>query len=195
MPTGKNRSYRGLLGYPIFRPELWQAMIFWNDDSNRDLLSNSLLAHKIITDFTKAEEDSHLQQMASHLGIVKNGGGIWPQAIWHEGWERDLTIALAAKVFPEFSRSPPKKRGTKKTATHDVDLFNAVLGLRSRNIGMSVLSACAHLSKQTGGKWCGKKAAALRVAFKRFEKTITSKSDLAKQFDRVTEFARRSGRT
>jgi hypothetical protein len=183
MPKGQSRSYRSILGHPIFRPELWH--------SNRNLLSDQLRVQKILMNFKRADEDSHLEQMAIYLGIVSRGHGIWPQIIWHEGWERDLTIALAAKVFPEFSPLPLKKRGTKKGVSElDIDLFNAVHELRNRNTSLSVLSACTHLSRQVGGKWNGKKTSVLRVTYNRISASLRSRSPLAKQFDRVTEFAR-----
>ena len=89
MPKGQIRSYRGLLSTPIFRPELWQAMVLWNNDTNKYLLKQPQLLVKMLQAYTKKIEDEHLQQMASALGVVKTRGGIMPSYVWHNGWERD----------------------------------------------------------------------------------------------------------
>jgi hypothetical protein len=193
MSKGRTRSYRGLLSTPIFRPELLGAMFFWNNDQNKDLLANLLTTNKILAEFRRNEEDSHLAQMAVHLGIVKRSGGIWPQPVWHEGWQRDLTLALAMRVFPEFSPVPPKKRGVKKgqagTDTDSFELAKAVLELKQRR-RMTVLSACTHLADKTGSPWKGKKAINLKAKFERFLKAMGSKNELATKFERVATFAR-----
>lgn len=193
MPKGRTRSYRGLLSTPIFRPELWGAMIFWNNAQNKDLLSDPFKTSKILAEFTRQEEDSHLAQMAVHLGVVKRSGGIFPQPVWHKGWERDLTIALAMKVYPEFSRLPPKRRGVKKgrveTDTDSFELAKAVWDLKQRQ-QMTVFSACTHLANKTASPWKGKKAVNLKAKFDRFQNEVHSKNEFASKFERVSIFAR-----
>ena len=184
------RSYGGLLSQPMYRPDLVVTALIWRSKNNADLLPHWDKVSQLIAEFEFTQEQSHFESMAISRGVVKKSpfGGIFPNYVWHDGWQHDLMVSLAKEVYPQFAGVKIKGRGATRKPL-DIELFKAIS--LKKAAGHSQLRACSLLSTDRKSPWYRKSAKGLNEKFNRILAELKKPKQPSGEFERFNEFARR----